>query len=172
MQHPKLPVSSKLTLSGDPVDFPCGNPTTRFSNSGIISLCDTIFTEAGTRSSYILPTNVAKSATAASSKSMTLKYSFDNSRIIRNFAVLNLNILFIMRKQLVILILLLFQLITVSAQVILPTYTYQIVGKGNSGQYKCSGTIIEDTDIWSLIRISISDMLEAEFKISEKKANR
>ena len=58
------------------------------SNSEIVSHCDTIFTEAGATSSCFPPANVAKSATAASSKSTTLKYSFDIPLKMRNFAIL------------------------------------------------------------------------------------
>ena len=56
--------------------FPFGKPTAKYSNSEIVSPCDTIFTEAGTTSSCFPPANVAKSATAASSKSIYLKYFF------------------------------------------------------------------------------------------------
>ena len=67
--------------------FPCGNPTALFSNSEIVSLCDTIFTEEGATSSCFPLANVAKSAIVASSKSKTLKYSSNlcTSLKMRNF---------------------------------------------------------------------------------------
>lgn len=67
---PLVRCSTPATLS----TFPFGNPTALSSNSEIVSLCDTIFTEAGATSSCFPPASAVKSATAASSKSTTLKY--------------------------------------------------------------------------------------------------
>ena len=48
--------------------------------------------------------------------------------------------------------------------------TYEIAGKGNTGQYKCSGKIVEDP--WGYrpnsIQIILSEMLEATFNIASK----
>lgn len=45
------------------------------------------------------------------------------------------------------------------------TYTYKIVGKGNAGQYECSGTITQSEDRWgySTISIYLSDMLKKTY---------
>lgn len=47
---------------------------------------------------------------------------------------------------------------------------YEIVGKGDTGQYKCSGKVVEDP--WGYkpnsIQIIMSDMLEATFSIASK----
>lgn len=47
---------------------------------------------------------------------------------------------------------------------------YKIVGKGNAGEYKCSGKVVEEP--WGYppnsIQIILSDMLEAVFNIASK----
>lgn len=51
------------------------------------------------------------------------------------------------------------------------TFNYfEIVGKGDSGQLKCSGTISETfgMSLYGSIKITLSDMLEQEFRIVEK----
>lgn len=47
---------------------------------------------------------------------------------------------------------------------------YTIIGKGNSGQYKCDGKIVEDPFGYkpNSIQIILSDMLEAVFNIATK----
>ena len=44
---------------------------------------------------------------------------------------------------------------------------YTIVGKGNSGQTKCSGYVIEDT-FFNTIDLHISDMLNQKYRIEKK----
>ena len=48
--------------------------------------------------------------------------------------------------------------------------TYEIAGKGNTGQFKCSGKIVEDPLGYrpNSIQIILSDMLEATFSIASK----
>ena len=48
---------------------------------------------------------------------------------------------------------------------------YTIVGKGDSGQYKCNGKIVEDPFGYrpNSIQIILSDMLDAVFNIATKK---
>ena len=47
---------------------------------------------------------------------------------------------------------------------------YTIVGKGNSGEYKCSGKVVEDPFGYrpNSIQIILSDMLECVFNIATK----
>lgn len=42
------------------------------------------------------------------------------------------------------------------------SYSFEIVGKGNSGQYKCSGGIYEDN---KSITVRISDMLQRSYRV-------
>ena len=44
---------------------------------------------------------------------------------------------------------------------------YTIVGKGNSGQTKCSGYVIENT-LFNTIELHISDMLNQKYSIYKK----
>jgi len=61
----------------------------------------------------------------------------------------------------------LFSLIVLSAFCQNPKTRYDIVGKGSSGQYKCSGYVIEDT-FFKTIEVYISDMLNRKFSINKK----
>lgn len=47
------------------------------------------------------------------------------------------------------------------------TYKYKIVGKGNSGQYQCSGYVSENL-LFKTITLYVSDMLNHEYRISKK----
>ena len=45
--------------------------------------------------------------------------------------------------------------------------TYKIVGKGNSGQYQCSGYVSEDS-FFKTITLYVSDMLNHKYSIKKK----
>ena len=57
------------------------------SNSEIVSLCDTIFMEAGATSSCFPPASAVRYATAVSSASTIVRYFFDIPLKMRNFAI-------------------------------------------------------------------------------------
>ena len=68
-------------------------------------------------------------------------------------------------KRIFAITLLLFSMLSTKAWI-----TYEIVGKGDTGQYKCAGKVVEDP--WGYrpnsIQINLSDMLEATFSIASK----